>query len=531
MSNPLYYFVGLALVLSYPVGIEPLAFARNPSLAGIPVPVAASLAAFVLYGASAWAVLRRPGSAGWLARAGLRVLALLLFAAIVYVFHAPLWLGSLGIEDNVLVWGLLALSPLAGLYGILAVVAARADYPRPEGGGTPAGYLRFAFQGFLGMSLVPLVFILGLALLFQRVPALGRLAFVYPLSAWGLVLGATVSLAALLPFVLRLAFAARPLAPGPARDRLERLAAAAGFRCGGLLSLGTAGLPLSNAFIVGIQPFGRYVFFTEAILSGMTPDQLECVLAHEIAHARSRHLLHYVLFSAGFALAGALAEEALVGAGPVLALAAMLGLVFLFWFALFGFVSRRFESEAVLGAARLCGGEGGRPFGGARRVAGMLAGLARLNRVPLAAGSWRHFPLLRRIRILLEADREPAAGAALERVCRRLRAAGLAFFLAGAACAAGIGVLQAGGAAARLRRWEAYERVGRGRELLARGRFEEAGRELRAGIAAGADEPHFWLWVADCERGLGRASEAEEAVGRARRGTVTDPRHRLLLER
>ncbi len=528
MSNPLYYLAGLVLVLSYPTGLEPLAFARDPAVAGVPVPLAATAAAMALYGAAAWILHRRPGGLGGAALVGLRILALILFAAIIFVFHLPLWVWSIGLEEDVFAGGLLALSPLAGLYGVLALAAAWSRR-RLDGDWTAPEYLRFALRGFAGMTLVPVAAVLGLASLFTRVPCVQRIAFIHPWAAWVMVLGTAAILAALLPPALRLSLGARQIEKGLLRERLERLARASDFRCGALLVVGGPAVPPANAFIAGLPPFSRWVFFTRKLLSGMSAGQMECVLAHEIAHVRKRHILHYVLLGAAFALWAAVGEDLVGRSSPAAALAAALGLFFVFWFLLFGFVSRRFETEADLEAARLVGGDEGRPFGGAGRVADMLVALARLNRVPLAAWSWRHFTLLSRIRMLLSAVGDPARGLSFERACGRLRRAGVAFFLAAAASLAALAACRQGKAEEGRRQWRAYEDAALGGKLMTQGRFGEAGRLLRAAIEGGADVPGVWLRLAECESRLGRSEAARDALERARRGPLTDPRERLQL--
>src|SRR5207245_2516160 len=85
-----------------------------------------------------------------------------------------------------------------------------------------------------------------------------------------------------------------------------------------------------------------------------------------------------------------------------------------FWAGLFGWVSRRFESEADLAAARLAPAADPPPYGAARKMAEALARVAELNRVPPWAWSWRHFSIERRIDILLDAQEDARTGEAFE---------------------------------------------------------------------------------------------------------------------
>lgn len=537
MSNPFYYLVGLFLAFSYPTGGEPLRFVRQTHAGGIPVALWATAGALAAYGLLAWVVHRWlvAGQRRWivgLARALLRLMGLLFYAALVYLFHFPLWLWSLGLEDSLFFGGLASLAPLMALYAVLGLVAARAE-PRLRGAPvTAGGYLLFAFRTFLSLSLIPVLFMLGLNAAIQEVEPLRDAVFVYPFLGWGVVLAAVGLLLAILPLLLRLTLAARPLSSGPLRDRLTELCRRQGFRWGELLSVPTSGLGLANAFIVGLPVPVRYVFFTDAILAGMRPELLECVLAHEIMHAKRRHILYYLFFSLGFVLLGALAGEFLsaVGARPAAAVLFVLGVWGLFWFVIFGFVSRRFESEADLGAARL-DGEGPAPYSSARRMAAALETVAALNRVPVRAWSWRHFSILTRIRILVQAELAPGWGESFEKACRGLRGAAAAFLLAGAAGGALLGIRQAGQAEENRRRLAAYESIERGHRLAVEERFDEAARELREGIRSGADDPEFWLWLAECERRAGRESLAQEALAeaRARQDRLVHPRSRLQL--
>src|SRR5262245_63104687 len=123
MSNPFYYLAGLMIVTAYPMGWEPLSFAER-GLAPWAV-----LSSLVVYAPLCWAILARPLRRPPLARFLLRLLALMLFAQLVFVYHLPLWIWELGAESDPLAGTLLSLVPLMGLCGILAVVHARTEPP------------------------------------------------------------------------------------------------------------------------------------------------------------------------------------------------------------------------------------------------------------------------------------------------------------------------------------------------------------------------------------------------------------------
>src|SRR5437868_8225813 len=106
MSNPFYYMAGFILLAAYPLGSEPLAFATRMVA---PWAVAGGL---VVYAGICWAILARPLARPQLARFILRLLALILYAQLVFVFHLPLWVWELGVEDSPLISSLLCLLPL-----------------------------------------------------------------------------------------------------------------------------------------------------------------------------------------------------------------------------------------------------------------------------------------------------------------------------------------------------------------------------------------------------------------------------------
>ena len=519
MSNPFYYLAGLLLLTTYPTGHEPLGFAEH-DLA--PWAVLGSLA---IYGALCWPVLSRPLLPPRLAREILRVVALVLYAKLVFVFHLPLWIWKHGAESDPMASTLLSLLPLMALYGVLAWVHARTE---PHSGG-----LRFAFRGFVGLSLLPILLMLGLDEAFERVDALRRTAFVYPAAGWLLALGSLSLLMVFLPVLLRVILGAQSLEQGPLRARLERQCEAVGFRAAELWVVPTGTSRMANAFVVGLSARWRYVFFTEAILEGMSPDELECVLLHEITHSQKRHIPFYLVGSLTFALVMGLGQEALAVAQvpePAV-IAAGLAWMLLFWGVAFGFVSRRFETEADLVAARRATpAEGGvAPYGAARRMAAALERVAILNRVPVWGWSWRHFSIERRMDILLRSEIDPRIGEHFEGVCDRLRRLALALLVMGLLCGGVLLGVQHGRAPESLALLRAYDAVDRGHLALVEKRYDAAREELLKGIDGGADSAAARLWLADCERGLGRedAAKREEAI--ARKKGVTDPRDRLRL--
>jgi hypothetical protein len=194
-------------------------------------------------------------------------------------------------------------------------------------------------------------------------------------------------------------------------------------------------------------------------------------------------------------------------------------------------VSRRFETEADLVAARRAPpAEGGvPPYGAARRMAAALERVALLNHVPVWAPSWRHFTIERRMDILLRAEIDPRIGEHFEGVCDRLRRMAVGLLLLGLLCGGILLGVQHGRAPKSLALLQAYEAVDRGRRALVEKRYDAAREDLIRGIDGGADSAEARVWLADCERGLGREEAAKREESIARKKDVADPRLRLRL--
>jgi Zn-dependent protease with chaperone function len=359
------------------------------------------------------------------------------------------------------------------------------------------------------------------------------MAILYPAVELLFSVACMLLFVSLLPFLLRLAFGARPLPGGPLREGLEAICRAAGFRCSQLLVLPTGGARMANAFIVGLAAPIRGVFFTDSIVSGMTPDLLECVLAHEIAHSRRRHIPAFFAGMLGFMLLTAAAFDLLEAAKLPTAATASLLLAWgaSFWIGVFGWVSRRFESEADLAAARLAPPIEPPPYGAAIKMAEALRRVAELNRIPPWAWSWRHFSIEKRINLLLDARNDPATGEAFEQRCRRWRSAAAGIFVAGLAALGFLSVRAQEGVRERRADYEAQLSIERGEELLDRKEIPGALEKFRSAAKAGADDPELWLKIARCERLLGREDEARRAEDEARKKPAKDPRVRVQLKK
>jgi len=214
------------------------------------------------------------------------------------------------------------------------------------------------------------------------------------------------------PALLRFIWQTSPLPPGPLRTRLEALCKAYGLRFREILIWRTYN-HLPNAAVVGLLPWVRYVLITDALLASCTPEEVEAIFAHEIAHVRHHHMAFYMLFAIAFlcfyanlidvmAMMGWVETPRSVFAFEVTSGQAivMLGFAIVYWVFVFGFISRRLEQQADLFSMLATGN----PFA----FTNALWKLSMFGHTSPEAGSWRHFSIRHRIAFLERALERPA---------------------------------------------------------------------------------------------------------------------------
>lgn len=242
------------------------------------------------------------------------------------------------------------------------------------------------------------------------------------------------------PPLLRLVWSTTRLAPGPLRDRLESLCAAHRVRVRDMLVWRTHGLMINGA-VIGLVGRLRYILLTDALLDALPTQQVEAVMAHEVAHIRRRHLpwlvgamlgcvgvsLLLVLAPAAFfaRVAGleptADAADLLSAASSIVSLACAL--------VVFGFVSRRFERQAdafaaqhLSGMTRANAGSGVRITPeAAEAMAGALQAVAELNHIPVGRFAWRHGSIAGRQRAVRALVGAPADRIPIDRTVRSMK--------------------------------------------------------------------------------------------------------------
>jgi Zn-dependent protease with chaperone function len=160
------------------------------------------------------------------------------------------------------------------------------------------------------------------------------------------------------PELLRRVVKTRPLANGALRRRLVAMAERCHIGYRDILLWDTGG-QVANAMVMGMRARLRYVIISDLLIETLSDQQIEAVFAHELGHVRHRHLLRLALF---------MGMLMLLLMGPATTFRSVLGHAGLpdgLWmdatcwlvcggafFAMFGYVLRRFERQADLFAAR-----------------------------------------------------------------------------------------------------------------------------------------------------------------------------------
>jgi STE24 endopeptidase len=308
-------------------------------------------------------------------------------------------------------------------------------------------------------SLAPAIILLALhdVLTLALPPVFHRIPFLNGWEDAGEAMIALPMLAVLMivsPEILRRVLHTEPLADCPLRRRMTEIAERHGVRFKDVLLWKTQH-QMGNGAVMGLVPWFRYVLLSDLLLETMPDEQIEAIFAHEIGHVVHRHFLWlmgtvatimFILTGPGQIVADGMESlhrshvwlvesvqaVVLLGAG-----AGIFALVF-------GYVSRKFERQADVFAARVMRGaeeEGGdatngdapgvkltpSPFVsqavlepaeatvspaaapvnrqavnryGAAVFCSALERVAAVNNIPIAARSWCHGSIAKRIRFL-----------------------------------------------------------------------------------------------------------------------------------
>jgi STE24 endopeptidase len=213
------------------------------------------------------------------------------------------------------------------------------------------------------------------------------------------------------PVMLRHVLRTRRLPEGALRVRLSGLAQRTGVSFSEVLVWDTRSTS-ANAMVMGIIPGVRYVLLSDLLIQSMPDEEIEAVFAHELGHIVHRHTAWYV----AFLFFGALLLEWLdvparwlEGSAWHLSEgweAVSAAATFAILLSTFGAISRRFEKQADVFAARsLPSSE--TPLAAAVEAPGAavfgqaLQRVAMINNMSVTAPSWTHGSISSRVESLL----------------------------------------------------------------------------------------------------------------------------------
>ena len=123
--------------------------------------------------------------------------------------------------------------------------------------------------------------------------------------AWGVLVAYQLFVMWLAPTVIMPLFNKfQPLEDATLKDRVIALMQRTGFQANGFFVMdGSRRSAHSNAFFTGLGKQKRVVFF-DTLLKQLNADEMEAVLAHELGHAKLKHIPKSLLSSFAFTLVG-----------------------------------------------------------------------------------------------------------------------------------------------------------------------------------------------------------------------------------
>jgi STE24 endopeptidase len=125
------------------------------------------------------------------------------------------------------------------------------------------------------------------------------------LWAWGVWVVFSLSVMVIFPvWIAPLFNKFEPLSEGATRSKVEALLARCGFASNGLFVMdGSKRSSHGNAYFTGIGKKKRIVFF-DTLLSRLSDDEVEAVLAHELGHFKHKHITKRLLTTFAFSFVG-----------------------------------------------------------------------------------------------------------------------------------------------------------------------------------------------------------------------------------
>ena len=428
MFNNIIYFIVVLLIFNISYSDSP----PEDFLFSTLIPIFLSWALFAIYCSRVFASLlkrlrERGGDDGVLTdqyqrvNVRLSVLAITLFALAVYFFNLKQWLSLIpGFGNFSILQGVLALA----LFFFYLCTIWYLGYPVYRAifrvDITRRSFLRSNFRFNL-----PILFPwLALSLVYDLLalsPWAGPDSFLN--SVYGQILFFAVSITLLMvvmPKFIQFWWGCKPLVSSEKGQQLDLFLKEMRFKYRTLLTWPIFEGRMMTAGIMGIVPRYRYILVTDSLLETLSLDELKAVLAHEIGHAKYRHLLFYILFFVGFMVLSFGLSDLFISLAflhpHILDLISgndsrsmslfylimsvpMLVTLLIYFRYVMGFFMRNFERQADLYSAVA--------MGTPMLTIGALEKIAFFSGKSRDIPNWHHFSVKQRVDYLLKANREP----------------------------------------------------------------------------------------------------------------------------
>jgi len=351
----------------------------------------------------------------------LSMVALMLFAANIYVFRLPLFFADVWLFARI---PTLAAVLFLGLFLSYLVIIWNAAYGVQKRY-FPRNLTKKSFVGsnisFSLPALLPWFCLSLFADLIQFLPP-GPVRTYFNTTSGEIVYILTflILVSVFGPVLIKKLWGCTSLEPGAYRARIEATCTRAGLDYADILKWELFGGSMITAGVMGLVGRFRYILVTPALMDALDDDELDAVILHEIGHVQRYHMLFYLFFFAGFIgcnfvffepmilllyIAGPVYQGfSLLGIDkgdvyPVLICLSLIGFFVMYFRFVFGFFMRNFERQADIHV-----------YGFQRDATSLISTfykIASLSRQSIDKPNWHHFGIGERIRFLEQCQESP----------------------------------------------------------------------------------------------------------------------------